>query len=83
MPLSAADRSVLDQVTAAADALVTRAVDWAGINSGSGNADGLTRMLAELEAAAATLPCETTQVATAPSVVVGEDGEATRRTHAQ
>lgn len=82
MLLSAAERSVLDQVTGSADRLVSRAVTWAGINSGSGNADGLTRMLAELEAAAATLPCEATQVATAPSVVVGEDGEATRRPHA-
>ena len=49
------DQTVLDHVAAREAAIVGRAIDWAGVNSGSRNAAGLARMLDLLEAAAAPL----------------------------
>ena len=56
MRILQADQAVLDHVGARADVLVTRAVAWADINSGSRNAEGLNRVLDRLEAAATALP---------------------------
>lgn len=82
MSLSAEDTSVLDRVTDAADDLVARTVRWAEVNSGSGNAEGLSRMLDLLETEAARLPCTAERVATADSTVVGDQGEVVTRPHA-
>jgi len=82
MSFSPFEQAVLDRVTADADRLVDRAVAWAAVNSGSGNAAGLARMLDLLEAETARLPCAIERVATADSVSVGEQGEVMTRPHA-
>lgn len=68
------DQTVLDHVAARETAIVGRAVDWAGVNSGSRNAAGLARMLDLLGAAAAPLSAEVARLPTAGSASVGDDG---------
>ncbi|HEY0053230.1 MAG TPA: hydrolase [Caulobacteraceae bacterium] len=70
------DQAALDAVSARADAIVSRAVDWCGVNSGSRNLEGLERQLEALEAAAAALPCAVERVPLAPSLEVADDGDA-------
>jgi len=82
MSVSPPDQAVLDRVTTDAERLVTRAVSWAEVNSGSGNAAGLARMLDLLEAEVARLPCAVERVATADSITVGEQGDVVARPHA-
>ena len=76
------DQIVLDHVAAREAAIVGRAVDWAGVNSGSRNAAGLARMLDLLEAAAAPLSAEVTRLPTAGSASVGDDGVVREEAHA-
>ena len=76
MSLSAPERAVLAQVEARADRLVARAVDWAGMPSGSEDAEGLALMLERLEKeAAAALPASVDRIGTAPRLTVGDQGE--------
>ena len=76
------DQTVLDHVAARGAAIVGRAVDWAGINSGSRNAAGLARMLDLLEAAAAPLSAEVARLPTAGSTSVGDDGQVREEAYA-
>ncbi len=76
------DQTVLDHVAARADALVARTVDWARINSGSRNAEGLARMLAALEQEAGRLPARVERVPTGGSVLVTDTGEVLEEAHA-
>ena len=76
------DQTVLDHVAAREAAVVGRAVDWANINSGSRNAEGLARMLDRLEAAAAPLGCEIARLPTTGSTNVGDDGKVRTEAHA-
>ena len=76
------DQTVLDHVAARGAAIVGRAVDWAGINSGSRNAAGLARMLDLLEAAAAPLSAEVARLPTAGSTSVGDDGQVREEVYA-
>lgn len=76
------EQAVLDHVAARGTAIVGRAVDWAGVNSGSRNAAGLARMLDILEAAAAPLSAEIARLPTAGSTSVGDDGIVREEAHA-
>lgn len=76
------DQTVLDHVAARADALVARTVDWARINSGSRNAEGLARMLAALEQEAGRLPARVERVPTGGSTLVTDAGEVLEEAHA-
>ena len=68
------DQIVLDHVAAREPAIVGRAVDWANVNSGSRNPDGLARVLALLEAEARHLPAEVMRIPTQGSTTVTDDG---------
>ncbi len=74
MPISAADQAVLDLVEARAGALVSRAIVWANLNSGSRNSLGLRAVLETLETEARRLPAVVERVATAPIVTIADDG---------
>jgi len=76
------DQAVLDHVAARGPAIVGRAVGWAGVNSGSRNAAGLSRMLDLLEAAAAPLSADVARLPTAGSTSVGDDGVVREEAHA-
>ncbi|MFN3931812.1 MAG: hydrolase [Brevundimonas sp.] len=76
------DQAVLDHVAARGAAIVGRAVDWAGVNSGSRNGPGLSQMLDRLEAAAGPLSAEVVRVPTAGSTNVGDDGKVRAEAHA-
>lgn len=68
------DQAVLDHVEARGDALVSRAVDWALVNSGSHNAEGLARMLDLLQTEALNLPAQVERVPTQAATTVTDDG---------
>ena len=76
------DQTVLDHVAARGTAIVGRAVEWAGINSGSRNGAGLARMLDRLEAAAAPLSAAAVRIPTTGSTSVGDDGKVRAEAHA-
>ena len=76
------DQIVLDHVAARERAIVGRAVDWANVNSGSRNADGLARVLALLEAEARNLPAEVVRIPTQASRTVTDDGAVRSEAHA-
>ncbi|QTC91996.1 hydrolase [Brevundimonas goettingensis] len=76
------DQTVLDHVAAREAAIIGRAVDWAGINSGSRNAAGLNAMLDVLEAEARRLPAEVVRIPTQGSTTVGDDGTVKAEAHA-
>lgn len=82
MRIQPSDQLVLDHVAAREAAIVDRAVDWAGINSGSRNAAGLSVMLDRLEAEARHLPGVVERIATGPSTLVGDDGAVRTEAHA-
>ena len=73
---------MLDHVAARGEALIARTIDWANLNSGSKNAEGLNAMLAVLEAEAGRLPAEVERIATGGSTTVGDDGRVTAEAHA-
>ncbi|HZV84055.1 MAG TPA: hydrolase [Brevundimonas sp.] len=74
MRILPSDQLVLDHVAAREAAIVARAVDWAGVNSGSRNRDGLSTMLDRLEAEADGLPASVGRVATGTSTAVTDEG---------
>ncbi len=82
MRILPSDQIVLDHVAAREADIVRRAVDWAGVNSGSRNAAGLSTMLERLEAEAGQLPAQVRRLATESSTSVGEDGVARVEAHA-
>lgn len=82
MRIQPSDQLVLDHIAAREAAIIDRAVDWAGVNSGSRNADGLAVMLERLEAEARFLPAVVERIATGPSTSVGDDGAVRTEVHA-
>ena len=82
MRIHPSDQLVLDHVAAREAAIVGRAIDWSGVNSGSRNAEGLARMLERLETEARRLPAEVRRIATQDSASVGDDGAVGTETHA-
>jgi glutamate carboxypeptidase len=82
MRIQPSDQLVLDHVGAREADIVDRAVEWAGINSGSRNAAGLAIMLDRLEAEARLLPGVAERIATDPSTSVGDDGVVQTEIHA-
>lgn len=76
------EQAVLDHVAARGTAIVGRAVDWAGVNSGSRNTAGLARMLDLLETAAAPLSADVARLPAGGSTSVGDDGRVREETHA-
>lgn len=82
MRIHPSDQLVLDHVAAREAAIVGRAVDWSGVNSGSRNAPGLARMLERLEAEAASLPATVERIATQASTAIGDDGAVRAEAHA-
>lgn len=82
MRILEADQAVLDHVSARAETLVSRAIAWAEVNSGSRNAAGLNQMLDLLDAQARDLPAEVQRIATAASAIVADDGSVRTQAHA-
>ncbi|KQY93076.1 MULTISPECIES: hydrolase [unclassified Brevundimonas] len=82
MRIHPSDQLVLDHVAAREAAIVGRAIDWSGVNSGSRNAEGLARMLERLETEARRLPAEVRRIATQDSASVGDDGAVRTEAHA-
>ena len=74
MKIGSHDQAVLDHVSARADALVSRTIDWANINSGSRNAEGLLRVLDALETEAGRMDAAVERVGTGRSTSVRDDG---------
>lgn len=81
MRLTADDETVLATLTASAESLVRRAIDWCAINSGSRHLAGLEDQRAALAETLARLPGEVERVALAPSTEVGADGAARAQAH--
>ena len=81
MQITQADRGVLDAVDAAAAELISRAVDWCAVNSGSRNLAGLEAQRAALEAPLAALPGRVERLALAPSIAIGADGREREQAH--
>lgn len=82
MRILTSDQAVLDHVAARGDALIARTIDWAEVNSGSRNADGLNAVLAALEAEAGRLPAEVLRIPTQGSTTVADDGSVRAEAHA-
>lgn len=82
MRILPSDQAVLDHVAARGDALIARAIDWANVNSGSRNAEGLNAVLAALEAEANRLPAELERIPTRGSTTVADDGSVLAEAHA-
>lgn len=82
MRITADDQAVLDRVADRADALVARTVDWANLNSGSRNREGLEAMLAVLAAEGGRLPAEVERVPTAGATTVDDQGRVLEEAHA-
>lgn len=82
MRILPSDQAVLDHVAGRGDALIARAIDWANVNSGSRNAEGLNAVLAALEAEANRLPAEVTRIPTQGSTTVADDGSVRADAHA-
>ena len=82
MRILSPDQSVLNHVAAREASIIGRAVDWAGINSGSRNATGLNAMLDLLEEATRRLPAEVVRIPTQGSTMVGDDGSVKIEGHA-
>ena len=76
------DQAVLDHVAAREATIVGRTLDWAEVNSGSRNTDGLHAMLDLLDAEARRLPAEIARIPTQGSTTVGDDGAVQSIAHA-
>lgn len=74
MRINKADQAVLDHVSARDAAIVSRAVAWANVNSGSRNRPGLDAVLDLIEGAARALPAVIERIPTVPVTVVADDG---------
>jgi glutamate carboxypeptidase len=82
MRILPSDQTVLDQIPARAQAIVGRAVEWANLNSGSRNEEGLAAVLSRLEAEARAIPgAELVRLPTNGSVAVGDDGSVQNVAH--
>lgn len=82
MQIHPQDQTVLDLVRAGEAAMLSRTIDWAQINSGSRNTEGLNATLAVLEAQAQRLPAEVMRVKTGGSTLVKDDGAVRSEAHA-
>jgi len=82
MRILTSDQLVLDHVAARQTAIVDRAVDWCGVNSGSRNAEGLAEMLDRLEPEARRLSTDVKRIPTQRSTSVGDDGAVRAEAHA-
>ncbi len=76
------DQTVLDHVGAREAAILSRAVCWAEINSGSRNRAGLETVLDLLEAEARRFPAQVERLRTADSSNVADDGTVRFESHA-
>lgn len=76
------DQTVLDHIGAREAAILSRAVGWAEINSGSRNRAGLETVLNLLEAEARRLPAQVERLQTADSSNVADDGTVRIEGHA-
>jgi glutamate carboxypeptidase len=77
------DQAVLDQIAAQGDRLVSRTIDWANINSGSRNPQGLNRMLDLLEHTAQAIPgADVQRLKTGTSTTVADNGMVTPEAYA-
>jgi glutamate carboxypeptidase len=76
-----AERKILDAMDDAEAAMIARVKDWAKVNSGSANLDGLERMRALIAGAFAELEGEIEPVALPPSEIVEPDGAILRIEH--
>ena len=74
MLISPGDWAMLADVEARADQLISRAIGWCAINSGSGNLAGLAAMASTLESELARLPGKVERKALAPVVRIGPGG---------
>jgi glutamate carboxypeptidase len=81
MKIETADSAVLEQLEAQGDELVTRAIAWCAIGSGSRNLKGLETQRAVLEGVMAGLPGTLESVPLADTVEVGADGELKPQSH--
>ena len=81
MRLTADDEAVLAAVTVSGDPLVTRAVAWCDIASGSRNLAGLEAQRAALAETLASFPGELESVPLADSLEIGPSGEARAEPH--
>jgi glutamate carboxypeptidase len=75
------DQTVLDAIAERGDAIVSRAVDWCAINSGSRNLEGLERQCAVLEATFAALPAPVARIPLASSIEIADDGSERTQRH--
>ena len=75
MKIETADAAVLERLADQQDELVTRAIAWCAINSGSRNLKGLEAQRAVLEGVMAGLPGTLESVPLADTAEVGADGE--------
>ena len=81
MRLTADDETVLLALAAQGEALVGRAVAWCAVGSGSRNGEGLEEQRAILSEVLGRLPGKVENLALAPSMEVGADGEVRPQPH--
>lgn len=81
MRIAPEDRPVLDSIEARSGEIISRAVDWCAINSGSRHLDGLERQRAVLERALGALPGQVESVPLEPSLEIANDGSERRQAH--
>jgi glutamate carboxypeptidase len=74
MRISRQDQTVLDAIAERGDAIVSRAVDWCAVNSGSRHIEGLERQRGLLEDALSALPGTSRRRPLAPSIEIADDG---------
>ncbi len=78
-PLSQTERDLVSGIDQ--QRMLTRTQEWAAINSGTGNLEGLARMAQELAQAFAALPGEVTLHDPAPVTVVDAEGREAEKPH--
>lgn len=76
--LNTADRAALDHVAGRQDAMLARVLDWAKINTGSWNADGLTDLAPQIAEALAETGAAVETVPTPPIEKINSKGETDR-----
>lgn len=81
MRITADDQQALDRLAERAEDLVSRAVGWCAINSGSRNLEGLQRQRAALETPLAALPGRLERVPLRASEIVRDDGTVAEQAH--
>ena len=81
MQLDRSERAMLDSLAEGSDSIISRAVDWCSVNSGSRNFVGLERQRALLADAFAALPGAVTSEPLAPSQDVDASGRDQETSH--